>query len=119
MTLIAFASKLVIKSNTDSIKADLACLKDMLKLAKNLVNESSVGEFVANIETQMKYLKAKRKELVKNFEKGAKMLYKNEEGDVYKCEVVFETEEYTEILFWIPYLEAISLKRIHDKSQIL
>jgi hypothetical protein len=115
MTLIALASKLTVKSSTDGIKADLKYLNDMLKLAKKLVSEN---DFVANIETQIKDLKSKRKELVKNFEKGAKNTYSNPEGDFYKCEIIWESEDYTEILYWVPYMEHFTLEKITDKSQI-
>jgi hypothetical protein len=119
MTLIGLASKLAIKSRIDSIKDDLKHLSDMLKLAKKLVSQMAGADFVADIQAEIKHLKATIKEVVKNFEGGAKLTYTNTEGDVYKCEMVWDCEEFTEILYWVPYMERFELRCITDKSQIV
>jgi hypothetical protein len=116
MTLIGLASRLAIKNRCEEIASDLKHLAEMKKLAKKCVSEMAVYGFVENIETQIKYLKNKRKEIVKNFEKGAKLTYKNEEGDVYKCDIVFESATHTDILYWVPYLEEFRITKIDPEN---
>ena len=116
MTLISLASKLAIKNRCEEIKTDIRIWTDMSKMAKKLVSEMAIKDIHSQIQVQVKYLKNKRKEIVKNFEKGAIFTYKNDEGDSYKCELVFETEAFVEVMYWVPYLEEFQLTKIATEN---